>query len=487
MPLINTYPSPSHAPGRAAPGSYDADLSRSLGVGGNVLITLSSISPASSVFILGGAALAAYGTGVFWAFAIAGVISICIAFCYAELASRYPVAGGDYSLVSRALGPAFGVATFVISLISLPLIIAVFALGVADYLGVAIGGLSPLATALVVTAAATGTACLNIRTNAWVTGVFLVIEMAALALLTVLGFVHMERPVTALFDPQAVDFATGGLAPLGIAGLVLAVTQGIFSFNGYGGAVYFAEETKNVRRAIVHAVLWSAIITIFSELIPLAAILLGADSLESLFGEALPVEAFLAEHAGHLFTVFVLIAVAFAIVNAIIAIALQAGRLLYSAARDQAMPAGLARRLAVVRRSSHTPVIATATMGTLALLGCFVPIDVLLTATGSTLAFSYMFIALAALVGRRGATAGCRYRMPLWPLPPVLALIAIGTIFVVGVLDPTQWPSLGIAFGIVVAGFAYYACYLRPRAGTHLVLLDAAIDDDDMAATASGK
>ena len=49
--------------------------------------------------------------------------------------------------MSRALGPGFGVATFVISLISLPLIIAVFALGIADYLGVAIGGLSPLATA----------------------------------------------------------------------------------------------------------------------------------------------------------------------------------------------------------------------------------------------------------------------------------------------------------------------------------------------------
>ena len=76
MPLTNTYPSPTHAPGRAAPDSYGADLSRSLGVGGNVLITLSSISPASSVFILGGAALAGYGTGVFWGFAIAGVISI---------------------------------------------------------------------------------------------------------------------------------------------------------------------------------------------------------------------------------------------------------------------------------------------------------------------------------------------------------------------------------------------------------------------------
>ena len=79
--------------------------------------------------------------------------------------------------------------------------------------------------------------------------------MAALALLTVLGLIHVERPITALFDPQAIDAATGGLAPLGIAGLVIAVTQGIFSYNGYSGAVYFAEETKNARRTIARAVL----------------------------------------------------------------------------------------------------------------------------------------------------------------------------------------------------------------------------------------
>src|SRR6188472_2707520 len=103
----------------AAMTTHGGELSRSLGVGGNVLITLSGISPASSVFILGGAALATYGTGVFWGFAIAGVISLLIAFCYAELASRHPLAGGDYSLVSRTLGPAAGVAVFFVGLITL--------------------------------------------------------------------------------------------------------------------------------------------------------------------------------------------------------------------------------------------------------------------------------------------------------------------------------------------------------------------------------
>lgn len=462
-----------------SPPTYDGVLSRSLGVGGNVLITLSGISPASSVFVLGGAALAAYGTGVFWGFAIAGVISLLIAFCYAELASRHPVAGGDYSLVSRTLGPAAGVAVFFVGLVTLPLIVAIFALGVADYLGVAIGGLDPVWTAVIVTVLATATACLNIRANAWVTGAFLFVEMAALALLAVLGFISVERPVSALLDPQALDAATGGMAPLGVAGLVIAVTQGIFSYNGYGGAVYFAEETKNARRAVARVVLWSAAITIAAEIIPLAAILLGTGSLTGLFSADLPVEAFLEERAGHALTVFVLVSIALAIINAIIAIALQSGRLLFAAARDRALPAAVAKPLTRVSASASMPWVATIVMGVFATLACLVPLDILLNATGSTLAFSYGFIALAAIVMRRKTSAGDGYRMPWWPLPPVAALAAIVAIFVLGVLDPNQWLSLGIAVGIVGAGFAYYVCYLRSRAGTHLLLLDVHDEDEE--------
>lgn len=469
----------------AATTTHGAQLSRSLGVGGNVLITLSGISPASSVFILGGAALATYGTSVFWGFALAGVISLLVALCYAELGSRHPIAGGDYSLVNRVLGPAAGAAVFFINLVTLPLIVAIFALGVADYLGVAIAGLDPLWTALIVIVLATVTACFNIRTNAWVTGAFLFVEMAALVLLAVLGLIHVERPVTALFDPQALDPASGGLAPLGIAGLVLAITQGIFSYNGYGGAIYFAEETRNARRTIARAVLWSALITVLAELIPLTAILLGADSLEGLFGAALPVETFLAERAGDAVTIVVLVAIALAIVNAIIAIALQSGRLLFAAARDGAMPAGLARPLATVSPSTKMPVVATVVMGVLALAACFVPFDVLLNATGSTLAFSYGFIALAAIVVRRqtnretaaGSATSAYFRMPFWPLAPIVALAAIATIFVIGILDPGQWLSLGIAAGIIAAGFAYYALYLRNHPGA-AHLLDADEDDD---------
>ncbi len=56
--------------------------------------------------------------------------------------------------------------------------------------------------------------------------------------------------------------------------------------------------------------------------------------------------------------------------------------------------------------------------------------------------------------------------------------IAIATIFVMGLLDPNQWLSLGIAVGIVAAGFGYYFGYLRPRAGTHLLLLEVSDEED---------
>jgi len=462
----------------SATATYDKQLARSLGVPGNVMLTLSSISPAASVFILGGAALAAYGTGALWGFLVGGVVSLLVALCYAELGSRHPIAGGDYALVSRTLGPATGVAVFFLGLVGLPLAQAIFALGVADYLGVAISGANPLITALVITLISTVVACFNIRTNAWLTGTFLFVEMASLALLTALGVLHIERPVTEILQPQALDAGTGALAPIGIAGLVLAVTQGALAQYGYGGAVYFAEETRNPRRSVARAVLWSAVITVAVEVIPLVSVVLGAGSLKDLFGSDLPVQEFLEQRAGHALTVFVLLSMALAILNANIALALQAGRLLFAAARDQAMPAVLAKWLARVSGSVHMPRVSTVVMGVLSGLCCFIPMTVLVNATGSTVIIGFAFIALAAIVVRRQRSAGLTdlFRMPMWPVPAALALALIIGVIVIGVLDPEQWLSLGIAIGIVAAGYLYYFVYLRTRGGTHLLLLEAAED-----------
>lgn len=453
-------------------------LERSLGVTGNVLLTLSSISPAASVFILGGAAMATYGTGVFWGFVVGGAISLLVALCYAELGSRHPIAGGDYALISRVLGPASGSAIFFIGLVALPLSQAVFALGVADYLGITVAGLNPVVTALIVTLIATVVSCLGIKTNAWVTGTFLLVEVIALALLTALGVVHIERPLTDLLSPKAIGEG-GALAPVGIAGLVLVVTQGVFAQFGFGGAVYFAEETMNPRRNVARAVLWSAIITVVLEVVPLTFVMLGADSIEGLVGSELPVQQFLEQRAGSVVSTFVLLSMALAILNANIALSLQAGRLLYVAARDGALPQMLAAPLARVSGSAHMPRRATIVMGVLSGISCLLPMTVLANASGSLVVTGFAFIAIAAIMVRRRPAPGLSdvFRMPLWPVPAVIALVVIVAVVGIGVFDPAQWPSLGVAIGILAAGYLYYALYLKPRRGTQFRMLEAEGDD----------
>ena len=464
-------PSDRHVPTPTTPsrhahvvdGAFEQELERSLGVGGNVLLTLSGISPAASVFILGGAALSAFGTGALWGFAVGGVISILIALCYAELSSCFPLAGGDYTLVSRSLGPACGAAMFFIGLVSLPMLQAIFALGVADYLRGTVDGVTPLAGGMVVTILSTAVACLRMKTNAWVTGTFLMVEMAALALLTGLGLFNLSHAPTELLHPQVAD--GGALVPLGAAGLVIAITQGILSQSGYNGAVYFAEETHDPRRSVAKAVLISAAITVVIETIPLGAVLLGSESWTALLGADLPVQAFLEDRAGHALTTFVLLSMALAILNANIAFALWSGRMLFAAARDRALPEVLARPLAQVSERAHMPVAATVVMGVLSGICCLLPMAVVVSATGSTLTVSFGFIAVSALVARRRHPEAHEggFAMPGWPVVPAVALLAILAIVVIALLDPAQWLSLSIAAAIVAAGFGYYYAYLRTR------------------------
>lgn len=67
------------AAGRADQGSYTQELSRSLSLGGNILITLSAVTPASSVFIIIPSVLAAVGGASFVAFLASAFVGIFMA------------------------------------------------------------------------------------------------------------------------------------------------------------------------------------------------------------------------------------------------------------------------------------------------------------------------------------------------------------------------------------------------------------------------
>ena len=440
-------------------------LHRSLTAFDAVMITLSAISPASSVFIILPGVIAMAGSGALLSLVLASVIGLCMALVYAELSSAIPHAGAEYVMIGRVLGRMWGFITFTMVAISIVLIIAVIALGIGTYLAVLIPGLNGQWAAVVAILLAAGVGILNIRTNAWITGLFLAVEMIAVLLLVVFGFINPQRSIGELLSaPQMVD-ATGALtaAPFGAA--LAAVAVALFALNGYGGAAYFAEETKDPRKTMAKVIIGALIVTALCETLPLAAVLVGAPDLNKLLTSPQKIEYFIDSTAGHGWTVGISLAIALAIFNAVIAIVLQTGRLLFASGRDRLWAAPVSKALSAVHPGWNTPWVATLLAGILGAAACFVPFEVLLVVSGTSLVAIYALLCIAVIVGRQtGRTADGFFRMPLFPAPAVLALAALVYVAWQNFLDPVIGrPSLGATVAMMILGGLYYIALLARR------------------------
>lgn len=464
---------------------YEQELSRSLGVLGNIAITISAVTPASSVFIIVPFIILTAGTGSFLAMLFAAIIGVFMAFCWAELSAAYPITGGDYALVWHAFkgkasplaGPV-SFAVFALMCAGIAFIPAVIALGTADYLRVVVDLPVPVTGAIVV-ALATGIAILNIRTNALVTGIFLVIELSALAILTVLGIVniHPDRIPNLFASPVIGNADTGALDPMAFGVILTATAMAVFAYNGYAAAVNLSEETKGSSRHIATAILWSLVITVIAELVPTTAVLLGTPDLAAATTSLTPMQDFMIATGGDALNTIVSLGVAIAIFNAVIAIIVQMGRVLYSAARDRAFPGPTSGWLATIHPSWRSPWIATLLVGVIGVvLSLTVDLGTLIMLTGASLVAGYATIALAAIVGRAtGATADSPYRMPFWPVPPVLALLAL--LYITAQQSQT---ALIVTGGTIVIGLVYWAIVLLPQRGKAWTLKEPALDPDHM-------
>lgn len=447
-------------------GPFARPLGRSMRRAGNLLITVSAITPAASVFIIGQEVIRQAGTGAVLCFALAAVLGLATAFVYAELSSAFPLTGGEYSMIGRTLGPAWGFMALGLNIFGGGLGQAVTALGLANYLGVALPGLPALPVALAVTLATTLVTILNIRLNAKITGAFLVVELGALAAMTVIGFAHPHRSLAeATLHPMT---ATGaGLVATPWAVIGLATAGAIYAYNGYGGACYFGEEMYEARTKVAWVVFASFAIGLVAEFGPICAAMVGIGDLQTVLGSDQPLPAFLQASGGALTAKAVSLGVATAIINAMIAIGLINARQLYCSGRDGVWPGPVNRWMAAVHPRFHSPWIATLVMGALTAACCLLPLDFLVMTTGAGLVVIYAGICVAVISGRRnGTTAVAHYRMPLYPLWPFVSLIALAGVVVADLLDPEVGrPSL-IANGAVMAvSAAYYLLYLRRRGG----------------------
>ena len=431
---------------------------------GTLLLTLSAVTPASSVFVIVPGAITQAGSGAFLSMAAAAILAIPIAYVYSELASAFPIAGGEYSMVGRSVGAAAGFATFGLTITSNMLAPAVLALGASTYLAIVVPDLNPIVVAMAIIAATTVFGILHIRTNAWVTGIFLLLELLALAVLAVLGFLDVKRSLWEIITHPVV-VSQSALHPTPLAAIGVATSVSIFAYNGYGAAVYFAEEMHEAPRLIARTILWALVITVVTELVPLTAVLMGAPNLQALLGSTSPFSDFITAVGGYALSVVIGLSVALAILNAVLATLLQNARFFYSTGRDGTWHPRINDAFLVTHDRFNSPWIATLAAGISSMAMCLLGLQWLLVITGTGIALIYAAVCIAAIAGRTtGTTKHAVYRMPLYPFWPVLGLLALAYVFYTSALDPDIGrPSLLINSVVMVVALAYYGLMVRRK------------------------
>ncbi|UXC89932.1 APC family permease [Sphingobium sp. RSMS] len=428
-------------------------LARSLGVAGVLFLTLSATTPASSVFVIIPGMLQEAGTGAIWAMILASLICVTTAFIYAELSSAWPVAGGEYVAVAQTLGPMAGFVMLGVNVFNNVLFPPVAALGIASVMATVVPGLPAVPVAVAVMIGSTLVAILNIRVNAVITGLFLLVELAAVAVVMVLGFADHARPALEFLTDPVVAAAGQGFVPASAASIGVATTIAIFALNGYGMAVYFGEEMHEAPRRIAGTILAALGLALLFEGVPLLALLLARIDLATLLAVDDPFGLLVRQRGSAGLSALVSVGIVLAIVNAIIACVLACARFFYSTGRDRAWIPRIDDWLVAIHPRFDSPWIGTLIVGGMGTLACFLPLSMLLVLNGTGLVAIYGGIALAAMAGRRsGASAHAPYRMPLYPLAPVVTLLALAYVVWTSWLDAGEGRPGLIATAAQIAG-----------------------------------
>ncbi|MCX7274909.1 MAG: amino acid permease, partial [Burkholderiales bacterium] len=202
-----------------------------------------------------------------WMFGVwiaGGVISLIGALCYAEMATAYPNAGGDYHFLSRAYGRG-------VSFLFAWARLSVITTGSIALLGFVFGDytaqLLPLGTghdaALYAVLSIVGLTWVNglgmrsgTATQTWLTFV----DLVGLALIIFAGLFLVsngEGSAPAAVAPAAsVSASTPAIPPM----IGLAMVFVLLTFGGWNEAAYISAELRDEKRNMVRALVWAILI-----------------------------------------------------------------------------------------------------------------------------------------------------------------------------------------------------------------------------------
>ncbi|MEO8754358.1 MAG: amino acid permease [Casimicrobiaceae bacterium] len=385
--------------------------------------------------------------------AAGGAISFIGALCYAELASAYPHAGGDYHFLTRAFGRdvsfLYGWArATVINPGSIALLGFVFG----DYLS-RLAPLGPYSAAvwaalLVIALTFVNVASLRASTRAqnWLT----VIEVAGVVAVGVAGMV--VTPATAVATPW---FATTP-AP-GMLGLALVFV--LLTYGGWNEAAYISAELKGGRPAIVRTLMLSLSLIAALYLAVNAALLHGLGLTELAQSKAAPADL-VARAFGTLAGDALSLFVAVATLTSINATMLVGARTNYAVGGDWQSLRLLAGWNA--GRGGPTQAFLLQTAIALALIGFGAAqkdgFETMVEFTAPVFWGFLLLVGVALLrLRQRDKSAPRPFRVPLYPLTPLLFSVVCGFLLYSSITYAVSRSAIHVSLIVMLVGIAAWA------------------------------
>jgi basic amino acid/polyamine antiporter, APA family len=348
---------------------------------------------------------------------LGGLISLVGALCYAELASAFPSAGGDYHFLKRAFG---GKLSFLFAWARMSVIqtgsVAILAFIFGDYATqlYSLGEFSPMIYAALVIAILTTINIIGIQFGSGVQKLLTTLQIAGVLTIIVAGLFFAPADTAA--------GANGASSGPGVTTLGLAMVFVLLTFGGWNEAAYISAEMRRGRRQIATAlILGIAIITSLYVLVNLAYInVLGVDGVAASSAVAGDVMRFtFGERAAWLIEVMIAVA-ALTSANATI---FTGARTNYALGRDFKAFSILGRW----NERADSPINAFIVQGAIALalvgLSIFTRdgIKSIVDYTAPVFWFFFLMVGISLFVLRRKEPHVERpFRVPMYPVAPLI-------------------------------------------------------------------
>src|SRR5712664_2172619 len=378
---------------------------------------------------------------------VALVIVICDGMVWSELGAAMPGSGGSFNYLREAFGrERFGrlmaflfVWQFVLSG---PLEIASGYIGFAQYASYIWTGLTrPGVIALVTVVGLVNIALLYRRINsiAKITISLWIGTLITVLAVIVTGATHFNPSVAFDFPPGAFNFSIGFFLGLGAASRI-----GIYDYLGYYDVCYIGDEVENPGRVIPRSILLStvAVALIYVAInfsiigvVPWRDFVPAASHPQSNFVVSIFMERIYGSRVATVFTAMIL----WTAFGSVFALLLGYSRVPYAAAKD----GYFFRVFARLHPTQGFPYVALVVLGVISILAGLVSLGTVIDAL-ITMRILVQFIGqigAVTLLRRRAPDLTRPYRMWLYPLPSLVALL--GWIFIFATTPP-----IVIAFGL---------------------------------------